>query len=92
MLNQREHPDRSADCWLLVWEGEEDWEIRVAQILDHLETASTDAHHILSREIDGERWSLLLVHYLATERDAIVSQLKDSWEYGFANAVWDLES
>ena len=92
MQTQRKHPDRSADCWLLVWEGDEDWETRVAQILGSVQTISPDAHHILSREIDGERWSLLLVHYLATERDAIVSRLKGSWEYGFVNAVWDLES
>ena len=92
MQTQREHPGRSADCWLLVWAGDEDWESRITQVLDHVQTVSTDAHHILSRETHGERWSLLLVHYLANERDAIVSQLKDSWEYGFVNAVWDLES
>ena len=92
MLTQQEHSDRSVDCWLLVWAGNGDWESRVAQVLDRVQTVSTDAHHILSRETNGERWILLLVHYQATERDAIVSQLKDSWKYGFVNAVWDLES
>ena len=38
-----------------------------------------------------EFWSLLLVHYTEAERDMIVKTLGKDWDYGFVNAVFDLE-
>ena len=82
---------KAVECWLLVWAGPGDWQSLVGDILTSLNTGSDDAHYILSQEVAGERWSLLLVHYVETERDFVVSQLHERWTYGFVNAVLDLE-
>ena len=86
-----ENFEQTVDCWLLVWVGPGDWQSRVGGALETVKTLSDDAHYILSREIEGDRWSLLLVHYSETERDFVVNQLRDFWNYGFVNAVLDLK-
>ena len=82
--------EQTVDCWLLVWAGSGDWLSRVGGALASLKALSDEAHYILSQEVEGDRWSLLLVHYSETERDFIVNQLRDFWTYGFVNAVLDL--
>jgi len=83
--------DREIDAWLLVWGGPGDWRSSVDRAAKRASAADPDAHLILSREIDGERWSLLLVHYSRSECDALVDHLRRQWTYGFVNAVLDLD-
>jgi hypothetical protein len=82
---------RMPEAWLLVWAGPGAWKARVFAVLDTIEPDSDRAHHILSHEVDGECWSLLLVHDTAAERDEVVAQLRREWHYGFVNAVLDLD-
>lgn len=79
------------DAWLLVWAGSGDWQARVGKVLEAITTAADNAHTILSQEINNGRWSLLLVHYSRDECDLVVGALEDGWDYGFVNAVLDLE-
>ncbi len=81
----------AVDCWLLVWVGLHDWRSEVDSILVRLGTKSDNAHHILSQEVEGERWSLLLVHYTERERDFVVDHLRGLWRYGFVNAVAEVK-
>ena len=83
--------ERKRDCWLLVWGGSDDWYACLRSLLDKVTPASDDAHYILSQEVEGDRWSLLLVHYSGSECDFIVNKLRGLWTYGFVNAVLDLE-
>ena len=79
------------DCWLLVWAGTDDWHSQVKKSLANVKVKSGSTHHILSREVEGERWSLLLVHYSKEECDEVVEQLRDLWDYGFVNAVQEVK-
>lgn len=84
-------PVEPVDTWLLVWGGRHAWQDRVTAVLETVTPISDNAHHILSREVDGERWSLLLVHYSDAERDTVVKELRAHWAYGFVNEVVDLQ-
>jgi hypothetical protein len=75
--------------WLLVFCGDADWPALVADPIAGAAAGDEEAHHILSREVEGERWSLLLVHSEA-ERDAVLRRLAAQWEHVFVNEVWDL--
>jgi hypothetical protein len=79
------------DAWLLVWGGPGNWRGLVDRAVKCVRTADPEAHTILTREVDGERWSLLLVHYAGAECAAIAEALRERWTYGFVNAVLDLE-
>lgn len=78
---------QSANTWLLVWAGETDWPAKVREIIARTDRSDAEAHHILSREVEGPRWSLLLVHCSREECDEIARALEAEWEYGFVNAV-----
>ena len=81
----------SIDTWLVVWGGGGDVPAQVTALLASITPAAPNAHYIFSRELEGKRWSLLLIHYTETERDVIVKALREGWDYGFVNAVFDLE-
>ena len=82
--------NQKVDTWLLVWGGPGDWQSEVNRAVEQVKADNPDAHTILSREIKGERWSLLLVHYSKAECDAVAGILCETWTYGFVNAVLDL--
>lgn len=84
------HLDPQTDAWLLVWVSPGDRRSEVNRAVKQVRAQSPNAHTILSREIEGERWSLLLVHYSKAECDTIVGILRETWTYGFVNAVLDL--
>ena len=69
----------ATDAWLLVWGGPGDWRSNVNNVVKRVNTADPDAHTILSREVDGKRWSLLLVHYSKVECDAVLDALREKW-------------
>jgi hypothetical protein len=76
--------------WLLVFWGDADWPTLVADAITDVAARDPEAHHILSREVDGPRWSLLLVHWSEAERDDLLRGLGDRWEHVFVNEVRDL--
>lgn len=76
--------------WLLVFYGVADWPALVRDVLSEVATVDPNAHHILSREVEGVRWSLLLVHWSEAERDRVIRRLGEHWEHGFVNEVRDL--
>ena len=60
------NPDK-IDGWQFVFWGDcDDWKGRVNDALGEVEAEDDRAHHILSQEVDGPRWTLLLVHYSAS--------------------------
>lgn len=79
------------DAWLLVWGGKNNWPLYISQLIKNTPTASEKAHHILSHEVEGSRWSLLLVHFSQNECNAIVADLRKIWDYGFVNAVTSVD-
>lgn len=79
------------DGWQFVFQGDVDnWPEVVADALGRVETRDDRAHHILSREVDGPRWTLLLVHYSAEERQTVHNTLSEHWAFAFVNAVIDI--
>jgi hypothetical protein len=81
------------DTWLIVFAGTQDWTRIINQAVADLQPRHIEAHHILFLETpSSQRWALLLVHWLPSERDKLIQALAPLWEYGFINSVSDLNN
>lgn len=80
----------SVDTWLVVGGGGDDMPTRVTVLLTSITPARQNSHHIISREVEGKRCSLLLVNYTDAERDVIVNALREGWITGLSvlSSIW----
>ncbi len=76
--------------WLVVFSGEADWAALVPAAIARIAPADPGAHHILSREHDGGRWSVLLTRWSRAERDQLLDRLRADWDAGSVHRLDDL--
>jgi SAM-dependent methyltransferase len=75
------------DTWLVRWSGAGDWQSVVVGALAEVEPAHPCARHVLSREVGGKGWNLLLEAYTDAECRRVVDLLSGLWDTGMVGAV-----
>jgi len=80
------------NTWLVRWRGAGNWPAAVSAALVEADPSDPNARHILSREVDGAQWSLLLEAYTKTECGRVVDRLSGGWEAGSVGVVTAPES
>ncbi len=75
------------NTWLVRWSGAGDWPAAVGAAIAEIDPADPNARHTLSREVDGENWSLLLEAHTEAECERVVDQLSGLWDAGAIGAV-----
>jgi SAM-dependent methyltransferase len=80
------------NTWLVRWRGAGNWPAVVSAAIAEADPVDPTARHMLSREVDGDQWSLLLEAYTKTECGRVVDQLSGGWEAGSVGMVTVPES
>lgn len=79
-----------APTWLLVFWGEQDWPKLIGDLVADARPSDADAHIVFSREVDGPRWLLLLVHWTLSEQERLTALLLQRADGLFVNRVEDV--
>jgi|GEM_PF-4922951 len=79
------------NTWLIVFAGENILQVKREAGLLEARANLEQAHHLLLAELEGARHALLLVHWTALEREALLERVSSDWSYFFVNRVQDLD-
>ena len=76
-----------ADTWLVRWSGPGDWSAPVGSALATIDPLDPKAQHVLSREVGGGFWSLILENYNEDECRQVADELSGRWDEGSISVV-----
>ena len=80
------------NTWLIVFAGSNIKRVKREVSLLEAHATLEQARHLLVAELEGARHALLLVHWAALERDALLERVSKDWSYFFINQVRDLQA
>ena len=75
------------NTWLLRWSGAGDWPAAVGVAIAAADPADPNARQILSCEVGGENWNLLLEAYTEAECERVAARLSNLWDAGTIGVV-----